>query len=499
MPEQGIRNACTRQYLRMTCSSDLCVLCPIACVLLCLCSKGSACAEANGGSPPLATMATIESVQRHMACIQQFLESQEQLSMTNALFEEIEASQAATLVRMIGRMKRLPADEAQKLTSTLCAGKWSAVAKDRLAKAIADRVKQSMGGNGTQECYHFANYLSNEDYEALQDPRLSRMSKVHVVVDRMIAIDLLNPSEQCRLGAAGLIAQYVPDVRGKELPDDIRFWLKERSKQLQQSRDKEAMITDYPRLPKDLPAALYKTAYKGVQPAPEGFVDSSDHRRAMARLHLRNSRAQSKEVCSAPATSTSCAAAPDLKHLMFQYMMNQQMQTMRGQLGFSAPTNTSQLIAPQPRVEETNREDKDERAPMLGLDVGGDDDAPDDDDIAKAEAEMIAAIQTKTKKMKRPAAAAGAAAKSSKGEKAGAAAKSSKGEKITKGTKVITKTKKKTRGVNLEASVKQVLARTGHSRGSKYPGSKAFPFKTDKEIPSKRKLAEAWLKTIPLP
>ena len=64
---------------------------------------------------------------------------------------------------------------------------------------------------------------------------------------------------------------------------------------------------------------------------------------------------------------------------------------------------------------------------------------------------------------------------------------------------VVNKIKKKTRGVNVEASVSHVLARTGLKKESGYPGSKASLYKTDKEIPKATKLAEVWLKTMPLP
>ena len=53
--------------------------------------------------------------------------------------------------------------------------------------------------------------------------------------------------------------------------------------------------------------------------------------------------------------------------------------------------------------------------------------------------------------------------------------------------------KKKTRGLNVERSINQVLARTGYPKESGLPGSKAFKYKTEKEIPKAKKLALAWL------
>ena len=57
----------------------------------------------------------------------------------------------------------------------------------------------------------------------------------------------------------------------------------------------------------------------------------------------------------------------------------------------------------------------------------------------------------------------------------------------------------KGRGVCIEWSVKHVLARSGFLKDSGKPGSKAFPYKDEKEIPMCKKCAEKWLRDIGMP
>jgi hypothetical protein len=59
--------------------------------------------------------------------------------------------------------------------------------------------------------------------------------------------------------------------------------------------------------------------------------------------------------------------------------------------------------------------------------------------------------------------------------------------------------KPKGRGICIEWSVKHVLARSGFLKDSGKPGSKAFPYKDEKEIPKCKKLAEKWLRDIGMP
>ena len=57
------------------------------------------------------------------------------------------------------------------------------------------------------------------------------------------------------------------------------------------------------------------------------------------------------------------------------------------------------------------------------------------------------------------------------------------------------KTKKKGRAIEVERSVKHVLARTGLAKGSG-PGSKCFPYENEAGIQKAKNLAEKWLKSL---
>ena len=59
--------------------------------------------------------------------------------------------------------------------------------------------------------------------------------------------------------------------------------------------------------------------------------------------------------------------------------------------------------------------------------------------------------------------------------------------------------KTKSRGINVELSINQVLARTGFPKDSGKPVSKAFQFSKTSEIHKCKKLAEKWLKEIGKP
>ena len=194
-------------------------------------------------------MATFEVANEQLAAIQDFLDVQRRLGMALPLYDEIENQQACTLARVIARLKSLTAVDAQTLSATLARGNWGATAKAQLAKVISERVgAQGHAGNGTQECEGFANYPTEDEWRILMDPSMPRLNKVHAVVDRMLAINLWNPSEQCRKLIASIIGMYVPDATGKELPDDIRFWIQKKRKALKKiaSREDIPMIIEYP-------------------------------------------------------------------------------------------------------------------------------------------------------------------------------------------------------------------------------------------------------------
>ena len=110
-------------------------------------------------------MATFAAAKRDMLAIQNFLESQRELGLTKELYDGIEASQADNLASMVDRIKKLSTAEGESLTSALSKGNWGAAAKDKLAKAIADRVKNKLATNGTQECDDFANFPTAAEYE----------------------------------------------------------------------------------------------------------------------------------------------------------------------------------------------------------------------------------------------------------------------------------------------------------------------------------------------
>ena len=369
-------------------------------------------------------MATFEVANEQLAAIQDFLDVQRRLGMAPSLYDEIENQQACTLARVIARLKSLKAVDAQTLSATLARGNWGAIAKAQLAKVISERVgAQGHAGNGTQECDGFANYPTEDEWRIIMDPSMPRLNKVHAVVDRMLAINLCNPSEQCRKLIASIIGMYVPDASGKELPDDIRFWIQKKRKALKKiaSREDIPMIIEYPTTPQEMPEDLFKKAYKkGHSPAPAGFVDLEALPQTMAKFHVRRSHnASSSRVeqkhsakvamhAAGPSTS-STGAAPDMQNVLLQFLMQERLK-----MGVSHGQHHVNLgggvAAPPPRLEQEADHGNQKRKSFLDAgDDGCDGEGAEenDDEITSMEAAMINSYKGKgtTRTRKRPSAA----------------------------------------------------------------------------------------------
>ena len=176
---------------------------------------------------------------QHIVAVQKFLTSQRRALPVTA-YVQIEAGQRRAVLAVTDQLATITAADANTLTEALDEYNWDADAATALRTAIGTRVNAvaphvSSSHAVTQRCDHFYAYPTETEYSALRDPSCTRLRRVHIAVDRMHAIGLSRPSEHTRKHIDGVIGMYEQHPSGKDICDDIKFWLKKKNLRGQQS------------------------------------------------------------------------------------------------------------------------------------------------------------------------------------------------------------------------------------------------------------------------
>ena len=192
---------------------------------------------------------------QHIVAVQRFLTSQRRVLPAN-VYVQIEAGQRRAVIAIIDQLTTITATDANNLTEALDEYNWDVEAATPLRSAICTRINAVLPHTAhtvTQRCDHFYAYLTETEYTALRDPSCTRLRRVHIAVDRMHAIGLARPSEHTRKHIAGVIGLYEQNPSGKDICDDIKFWLKKKT------------IGDSSRRPDNIPTDATRAARVAVQ------------------------------------------------------------------------------------------------------------------------------------------------------------------------------------------------------------------------------------------
>jgi hypothetical protein len=212
-----------------------------------------------------------------------FLSAQQQIGLDNEFLMAMEASQAKSLVASIqsSKLDRISATDLIKKASH---GPFSAASKKQIVEALNAKVSTEGARDMTvtQTCKSLCFYLTKSEWDVLSARSCTRLQKVKVVVGRMIAIGLYNPTEQTRKDAACIVGLFEDDIVGKDLCDDIRFWLKRLK-----SGHRTMGVVSYPSSPDLLEKDVYALAYGSEGPAPDGYVDLSRWSSVSGQIALR--------------------------------------------------------------------------------------------------------------------------------------------------------------------------------------------------------------------
>ena len=280
-----------------------------------------------------------------------FVSAQEKAGLGDKFVDSLRTSQINAVKSFLSSCK-IDLVGATSIIEKVNKGPWTAEAKLSIIEVVNDRVAPMSKIAATQSCLTLSAYLTNTEWDSLAS-KSSRVQKIRVVVDRMALIGLFNPSEQTRKDAACTAGLFLQDIAGKDLCDDVRFWLNRKDK----VRVGE-VLANYPSHPKLLEKRLYDHAYANEVPAEAGYVDTSRWSEVSTQLALRKtnrmchsgsptSSQSSSSVWSPPRVDTS----QQLMTLFSMLLSNQQMQQPQPLLTLLQPTPERALVLPQPRLE----------------------------------------------------------------------------------------------------------------------------------------------------
>ena len=245
----------------------------------------------SGGATSV-TMAT--SISERVEQVQSFLATQKKMRLDASFVDAMEATQASSLVNFI-RASKIDLPEATRLVCKVSEGTFSSDRKQILVEAINEKLHtKTVRECPTQTCSHLTSYLTKSEWDALASKASTRLQRVRVLVDRMRKVGLVNPTEQTRKDAAIIVGLFEDAVGGKDLCDDVRFWLKKLK-----GHSGGPTLFHYPPSPSELENSVFAAAYGSEEPAPEGYVDLSRWSFVAGQLALR----KTNKLCGQGAAS----------------------------------------------------------------------------------------------------------------------------------------------------------------------------------------------------
>lgn len=221
-----------------------------------------------------------------------FFASLRELTSEAAVLESHKAM-STSLQCQIQNLSRLDAANAAKLNAAITASAFHSDAKQALAAAVTSKTMGAMASaqanhGGPRRCQTISTleaYLTEQEWQALQDTQRTTAQKVQVLVDRVILLGLKNPSEATvRHIVAVLASAHCPDAPPDTLHSmvlDVKVAIHARAHYCPTSHH----LTTFPQDPKDLPTDLHAIAFATAQPAGnsiEGLATIS------ARVPLRS-------------------------------------------------------------------------------------------------------------------------------------------------------------------------------------------------------------------
>lgn len=359
-------------------------------------------------------------VERNLDDVQAFLAAQQRCGMAAPLLASIMSGQKQSLLASVQMIDDMTPASANSLISLVEAGPWDDDSKKALVLAIADKVQhahiRANASTCTQVCTDFSLYPTRSEWDIMKDATVSRTRKVQIIVNRLQLIGLHRPSEQTRKHVASLIGMFDHASEGKEICDDIRFWLR-RLKVVSSGNP----LRVFPFQPQDLSEAVFAQAYKDEGPAPPGYVDTSRSSAVADRMWLRTSHGKASPNSKSTQLATNTASQPSpalpggdgtwLMRTLFAALGANGLSSalsISGSSESSGPSTSNSLVAPtQLKITDKELDGTTPGLPpgsTLGAPVFGSkvvDRGNDDVDAFKAmEKELADALVAKTKAKK---------------------------------------------------------------------------------------------------
>jgi hypothetical protein len=208
-------------------------------------------------------MASAKSIVQQLVSFGRFIESQQQLLSPEAV-AETKASMLNSLSSQITTLT-ITVDVAAELNQAISQSSFTEAEKGKLAAAVAKRFTMdcSVPHVGSKKTQHMAkpfNFLTNADWVKLKDPRVSMLTKLTTVADRLTNAGLIHPSEATtKAVVATVCCVHCPDADGKLLYSTVTEF-----KSVLAATRKDAhtiTVTNFPDNPRDLPSDVFSRAY----------------------------------------------------------------------------------------------------------------------------------------------------------------------------------------------------------------------------------------------
>jgi hypothetical protein len=326
---------------------------------------------------PTASMSFVDEV-RHVG---EFLV--EQGKVLGAGVAPVMTAQAIALVSKINQLVQLDPATATQLTATITNGPWDIESKQKLAFAVADRMRSCFeagnqptaraGKTATQHMQSFQLYLSQSDITYFEDKNVPFPAKLVKAADICLQLGLTFPT----CVTCGHVVTVIKtmaggdQLTGKEGYDRVQDFKKYLKSGLKRNPVAESSptITLYPTTPHDLPIALFQKVYAHDPPNTHVWHEDTKNNLVLRKNHrdVRSDSDRANVFAASPINGLSAVLS------CFQQMMNNQNHGGSSGSGgagidllnFAPPRRNNQLaLAPSPEPPRTPEPTPDPAPPM---------------------------------------------------------------------------------------------------------------------------------------
>jgi hypothetical protein len=250
----------------------------------------------------------------------------EQLQIEGVDKTRLRAAQVTAFVTKLQRVSVATADASQLTAAVRSSTGFSEDNKKAMATAIDLRLQSGNADDKDKrlQSANLLNYFTCAEWAKLMSESTSVLSKVHLVVERMLCINLLHPSEQSLRSAAAFVVATNKKAMEANEKHEVVIELKKQLHARRKHATANLGIVVYPGLPDELNPDFVKTAYPTdppVQGALQGLADIT------ASIPLRKTNAAVAHRPQ-PLQLELGSARQQNPAMMMMGMMQQMMQQM---------------------------------------------------------------------------------------------------------------------------------------------------------------------------